>query len=284
MQPNQPSRIAFLVGALITFTAIVGYFVGLQSPMNPFEKTARVQGLSHDARMTRTNAAKDVGSIPATDYSQMGLAVRTNAAPSTMAVKDSLSQFANPTLPQFSMTEQAAMDSGLDNKFSIAEKRLALAMRAKNRAFNGAPPTVPHPMTEMSAESCVACHSQGTQTATLRMPRISHPFLSNCTQCHVGIASPDMPNAMVRANHFVGLAAPEGGPRAFAGAPPQMPHSTWMRVDCLSCHGQASYRGLQTTHPWRQNCQQCHAPSSRLEQTILESNAKFMDPLKIDSL
>jgi len=282
MQPKQPSRIVLLVGALITFVAIVGYFVGLQSPMNPFEKTARVQGLSRIVGAARTLETMETGSIPATDYSQMGMAVRAKSASSKLKQNDS--PFSTWSNSHFATTEQAAIDLGTDNNIPVAEKRFALAMREKNRAFNGAPPTVPHPIAESSAESCVACHSQGTQTATLRIPRMSHPFLSNCTQCHVGTASPDMPNAMVRANHFVGLAAPEGGPRAFAGAPPQIPHSTWMRVDCLSCHGQASYRGLQTTHPWRQNCQQCHAPSSTLEQIILESNAKFIDAMQVDSL
>jgi cytochrome c-type protein NapB len=282
MQPKQPSRIVLLVGALITFVAIVGYFVGLQSPMNPFEKTARVQGLSRVVGPKRALVAMEAGSIPATDYSQMGMAVRANLTSSKLA--QTHSPFATASIPLYPSTEQAAMEQAVDTRIPLTEKRFALAMREKNRAFNGAPPTVPHPIDENSAESCVACHSQGTQTATLRIPKMSHATLSNCTQCHVGTASSDMPNAMVRANHFVGLAAPEAGPRAFGGAPPQIPHSTWMRVDCLSCHGQASYRGLQTTHPWRQNCQQCHAASSTLEQTILESNAKFIDPMQVDSL
>ena len=282
MQPNQPSRIVLLVGALITFVAIVGYFVGLQSPMNPFEKTARVQGLSRVVGATRTLGTMETGSIPATDYSQMGMVVHAKSPSSKLAqINNSIS---TSSIPLYPTTDQAAIELGVDNKIPLAEKRFALDMRKKNRAFNGAPPTVPHPIAETSAESCVACHSQGMQTATLRIPKMSHPFLSNCTQCHVGTASTDMPNAMVRSNHFVGLAAPEGGPRAFPGAPPQIPHSTWMRVDCLSCHGQAGYRGLQTTHPWRQNCQQCHAPSSTLEQTILENNAKFIDAMQVDSL
>ena len=293
MQPNQLSRIVLLVALLITFTAIVGYFVGLQSPMNPFEKNARVRISSQGVAAKRRLEKSESGAIPATDYSEMGKAVSASATPSGLAGIDGMfatvgspqsnsqmSQFHNP---QFAITEQATTNLGVDNRISIAEKRYALAMRQKNRAFNGAPPIIPHPISEMSAESCVACHSQGSQTETLRIPRMSHPFLSNCTQCHVGTASPDMPNAMVIANHFVGLLAPEGGPRAFAGAPPQMPHASWMRVDCLSCHGQTGYRGLQTTHPWRQNCQQCHAPSSTFEQNQLESNPKFIDPVQVDS-
>lgn len=277
MQPTQPSRIVVLVGALITFTAIVGYFVGLQSPMNPFEKTARVRGLSQAFNASHNHVTMEAGSIQATDYSQMATALQAKSTPSGQTLFDSRL----PTV--YTLNEQTEMSPGGDAKISLEEKRFALSMRRKNRAFNGAPPTVPHPIAELSAESCVACHSEGTKSATLRIPKMSHPVLTNCTQCHVGVALPDMVNAMVRENHFIGLAAPEGGPKAFAGAPPQIPHATWMRDECLSCHGQASYRGLQTTHPWRQNCQQCHAPSSTLEQTTLESKAMFLDAIKTDS-
>src|SRR5690606_7602464 len=67
----------------------------------------------------------------------------------------------------------------------LAEKRVALAGRERNGAFNGAPPTVPHPTGEMSAESCLVCHGPGFHTATLRASKMSHQFLENCTQCHV---------------------------------------------------------------------------------------------------
>jgi cytochrome c-type protein NapB len=46
-----------------------------------------------------------------------------------------------------------------------------------------------------------------------------------------------------------------------------VPHTTWMRNDCLSCHGRTASPGLETTHAWRKNCLQCHAPSAELDQT-----------------
>ncbi len=309
MQSNQPSRFVILVALLIAFTAIVGYFVGLQSPMNPFEKTVRVQSFSRAIQSKRSQQEAETGSIPATAYSQMAKAVRANATLSNHSRMDGIfstvdglnghPQSSELSVPQFSIAEQDAPPLGEDNsssiatnsiatnssaEISIAEKRFALSMRQKNRAFNGAPPTIPHPITELSAESCVACHLNGSFSTTLRIPKMSHTLLSNCTQCHVGTASPDMPNAMAIANHFVGLPAPESGPRAFLGAPPQIPHATFMRTDCLSCHGDTSYRGLRTTHPWRQNCQQCHTPSSALEQTELVSSPQFIEPVRPDSL
>ncbi len=294
MQPNQPSRFVILVALLIAFTAIVGYFVGLQSPMNPFEKTVRVHSFSRAIQSKRNHQDAETGSIPATAYSQMGEAVRAKATSSSHPRMDGMFGTANSpnsnshpaefSVPQFSIAEQDTTSIGLDNTISIEEKQFALGMRQKNRAFNGAPPTVPHPITELSAESCVACHLNGSLSTTLRIPKMSHMLLSNCTQCHVGTASPEMPNAMVIGNHFVGLPAPERGPRAFPGAPPQIPHATWMRTDCLSCHGETSYRGLRTTHPWRQNCQQCHAPSSTLEQTELVSSPQFIEPIRPNSL
>ena len=299
MQPNQPSRFVILVALLIAFTAIVGYFVGLQSPMNPYEKTVRVNGFSRAIQSMRNQQEAETGSIPATAYSQMGKAVRANATLSNHPRMDGIfstvddlngnPQSSEFSVPQYSIAEQDAPPLGEDNTISIAtisiaEKRFALSMRQKTRAFNGAPPTIPHPITELSAESCVACHLNGSLSTTLRVPKMSHTLLSNCTQCHVGTASSNMPNAMAIANHFVGLAAPESGPRAFLGAPPQIPHATLMRTDCLSCHGDTSYRGLRTTHPWRQNCEQCHTPSSALEQTELVSSPQFIEPVRPDSL
>ena len=66
-------------------------------------------------------------------------------------------------------------------------------------------------------------------------------------------------------NGFDGVAAPTEGARAWLGAPPVVPHTTWMRNDCLACHGPNGWPGMETTHPWRQNCLQCHAPSSALD-------------------
>ncbi len=44
--------------------------------------------------------------------------------------------------------------------------------------------------------------------------------------------------------------------------PPQIPHSTEGRRDCLSCH-RDGLRPPITPHPERVNCVQCHVPSQQ---------------------
>jgi cytochrome c-type protein NapB len=147
-----------------------------------------------------------------------------------------------------------------------ADKSVALRERAAIRAYNGAPPVVPHAIDQISAESCLACHGQGTQIGDRTAARISHPQLTNCTQCHILESNPGLEPAFIVANSFVGLEAPRQGERAYDGAPPTIPHSTQMRVECVSCHGPTGRLGIRSTHPWRQSCTQCHAPSAELDQ------------------
>lgn len=145
--------------------------------------------------------------------------------------------------------------------------------RAENRAFAGAPPTVPHPVKQTGDLACVACHTDGVAVRGRVASPMSHEFMANCTQCHVpGEAAGPMDAAlggtMSRENSFQGLEEPSGGPVAWAGAPPQIPHATWMRQACTSCHGPMGREGMKSTHPWRQNCEQCHAASAALNQQM----------------
>ena len=42
-------------------------------------------------------------------------------------------------------------------------------------------------------------------------------------------------------------------------APPVMPHSAFMRENCLACHsGPAAREEIRTPHPERPRCGQCH--------------------------
>ena len=68
------------------------------------------------------------------------------------------------------------------------------------------------------------------------------------------------------ANTFVGWQRSGPGTRALAGSPPTIPHTTWLREDCESCHGLIARPGLRTTHPWLTNCVQCHAMSAELDR------------------
>ena len=143
---------------------------------------------------------------------------------------------------------------------SAEAKVVALLQRRERRAFDGAPPMIPHPVEQGgSAGDCLACHADGLKVAGKTAPVMSHSTLVSCTQCHVS-AEPDITMAALPGgNSFVGMASPGAGPRAWLGAPPRIPHKTWMREDCASCHGLTGKPGLRTTHPERGSCTQCHA-------------------------
>lgn len=142
-------------------------------------------------------------------------------------------------------------------------KLAALADRARNRAYDGAPPTVPHPVDPLSSASCLSCHGEGLLVGNRVASRMSHRHLSNCTQCHVSQQA-DVPGAGGDEGiaEFVGVYRAGPGERASAGAPPTIPHHTWMRDNCASCHGTITRAGTRTTHPWLSNCVQCHAPAA----------------------
>lgn len=149
-----------------------------------------------------------------------------------------------------------------------ASARLAaVAARAQRRAFDGAPPVIPHEIDQLGRPDCLACHQQGLVIAGRIAPAISHPPYASCTQCHVVARDPrGLGEVPPPANGFVGLASSGPGARAWPEAPPTMPHSMWMRSECASCHGVTGRPGIRTTHPQRQSCLQCHAPSAVLDQ------------------
>ena len=147
------------------------------------------------------------------------------------------------------------------------QKAEALALRASRRAYDGAPPVVPHPITQDSASSCIACHQDGLRVGQRTAPKISHQAYANCTQCHVESENKAFAaGPALTENSFAGVASPAKGERAWQGAPPTIPHPTLMRSDCMSCHGVNGLAGIRSTHPWRQSCTQCHAPSATFDQ------------------
>ena len=151
----------------------------------------------------------------------------------------------------------------------VPEDRLeALSVRAELRAFNGAPPTVPHEIEQISPADCLRCHGDSPEADEKGAPKLPHAFLANCTQCHVEEESEYLFGQEPAPNTFAGVASPRGGSRAFVGAPPLVPHSTLMRSNCLSCHGTFGLAGLQTSHPERLGCLQCHGVSATMNQRM----------------
>ncbi|MBM4396280.1 MAG: hypothetical protein FJ087_11375 [Deltaproteobacteria bacterium] len=143
------------------------------------------------------------------------------------------------------------------------DRARAVDARAAGRAYDGAPPVVPHPADERSSAACLACHGSGMRVADRTAPVMSHEPRSQCLQCHAGgVRTRPGTEEVTVANAFSGLASAGPGARAWEGAPPTIPHGTWMREDCASCHGVAGLEGLRTTHPARKICTQCHVPAA----------------------
>lgn len=255
MSNSNKARTTPLIAFVLVSFAIAGYFTGLQAPMNASTSSSP---RSVELREKKSMVTFEVGVIPATPYMEMPDATSARRGQTRLAsLKSTIDPLAEITI-------------------APGDKPAALHQRKQNRAFNGAPPTIPHPIDQRSDNACVACHSEGAKTKSLRIPRMSHAFLANCTQCHVETNPRHMTAFEFRENDFAGLKAPTAGPRAFNEAPPQIPHSTWMRSDCMSCHGYAGRQGIRTTHPWRKNCQQCHAPSASMDQTLLAVEPQFL--------
>ena len=168
-------------------------------------------------------------------------------------------------------------------------KQAALVDRLRTRAFDGAPPVVPHPVREQAYANCLVCHGEGMRLGERVAVPVSHPRFSNCTQCHVESAGrfPFELQQVAVENDFSGRLRAGAGSRAAPGAPPTIPHTTHLRADCLSCHGLVARPGLRTTHPWLQNCVQCHAPGAELDQhpgIADDPHVRFSSPATVSLL
>ncbi|QQE09991.1 nitrate reductase cytochrome c-type subunit [Planctomycetota bacterium] len=162
------------------------------------------------------------------------------------------------------------------------QKSEALDQRAELRAYQGAPPVIPHKIDQRRAESCMSCHSQGLKLEQVIAPQMSHEYFNNCTQCHVESTNFILnlrSTAALSQNDFTGKTTIAESTRAWEGAPPTMPHATHMRENCISCHGPTGKSGLRSSHPYRQNCTQCHAQSAVLEQRLSHDESSF--PLRM---
>jgi|SRR6188768_4200118 len=156
---------------------------------------------------------------------------------------------------------------------NVKEHRVeALETRAARRAYDGAPPRIPHQVDQRNAPDCLYCHADGLSIAGRVAPKLSHQPYLNCLQCHVVEGSarnhwvipeaPDAPAPQGVDTAFEGASLVERVAPWGEGAPPPMPHTVHMRTDCASCHGPSGRDGLRTSHPQRQNCLQCHAQSA----------------------
>jgi nitrate reductase cytochrome c-type subunit len=145
----------------------------------------------------------------------------------------------------------------------------AAAVRAERRAFDGAPPVIPH---QPFGAACTNCHTpQGINLPGVGFaPPMPHAETKGmhgalrCTQCHVGRTTDDV----WRASGFVGLRQDlRRGKQAFFTAPPVIPHALQMRENCQACHsGPAAREEIRCDHPERVRCTQCHLPRTTGEE------------------
>ncbi|MEZ6127416.1 MAG: nitrate reductase cytochrome c-type subunit [Planctomycetaceae bacterium] len=145
----------------------------------------------------------------------------------------------------------------------------ATQVRSARRAFDGAPPVIPH--KPLKAD-CVTCHTRdGAKVADLGFaPANPHHSTSqagnmqNCRQCHLFQATQET----FVASTFEGIPQQiRKGSVAYPGAPPMIPHSELMRENCAACHaGPSSRPEIRCKHIERANCRQCHL-FARTDQT-----------------
>lgn len=261
------NRLTTVFLSLVMAVAVVGYFVGLG------DGVPKPDGLYDSPLLDReisATAASDTKLIPAVSYAEIA---------STPMGPTKPWQATPQTLP--------GADYDLYSKIepSEAEKEASSKLRASRRAFNGAPPIIPHPVENTTDAACYACHSNGVKMAGLKASVMSHQFLGNCLQCHAPMAPAPFQDVDASVDtSFVGLPAPKQGKRAYKGAPPTIPHSQWMRESCNACHGGPhGWAGMESTHPWRTNCTQCHAPSATLDQMPEADIVPMLPPLDVVS-
>lgn len=142
-----------------------------------------------------------------------------------------------------------------------------------NRAYYGAPPSIPHDINEqqnMGGNSCLKCHKNGgfVEKFNAYTPVSPHPELVNCMQCHVE----QQKKTFFKAGNFAKINAPEvGHNNALVGTPPIIPHQIQLRENCLACHaGPSAPVKIRVTHPERTNCRQCHVPNTN-ELTAIDA-------------
>ena len=254
--PLFSSRGAHLVMALAIAGAFVGFFIGISRRPTATTSAALAIDASSEPQHTPTDVQ------PALSYTEVA-AQRLGPNRNWTSDISTLVQGTPGLLDEIVLSPE--------------DKVRALAQRAARRAYNGAPPVVPHSIDQLSSDACMVCHEVGLRVENRIAAVMPHPYLTNCTQCHVEQQMPDLEPFVLANNTFNGKPAPFEGPRAWPGAPPVIPHTMHMRNNCNACHGVNSLHGMRTTHPWRTSCTQCHAPSSTLNQEPMQA-ARFLPP------
>lgn len=251
------SKKATTITLAVVFTVSVsGFFMGMRQTVRETKGSQQetlIEQLNQNTDDDGHNVHSDV--TQAVDYraiSQAGFGPNTHW-------ENHLGNLAQQSPPELKLINSENLDY-------TREKR------EKRRAYDGAPPVVPHPIDQDTAASCLQCHAQPTRIDNVVAAAISHPVYSSCTQCHVsskglGPSWNTSDYDLHTGNTYSGYHQPTKGERAYPDAPPTIPHTVHMRQNCMSCHGPQGTSPIRTTHPERQSCVQCHVPSGSISKT-----------------
>jgi nitrate reductase (cytochrome), electron transfer subunit len=196
-------------------------------------------------------------------------------------------------------TGPATVAAGFDVERRPEAHPRTLAIYRGLRAYPGAPPRIPHGLTdrEFRENLCNSCHARGGFTPRFGTyaPVTPHPEYTDCLQCHapdamtVGLGipiltadvicaqchvDPDEPPPSLVSLDWQPMVWPQMGQSAMDGSPPRIPHGLQLREDCLACHGGPwAVQEIRTDHPERADCRSCHVPS------YMEADPVFSRPL-----
>lgn len=171
-----------------------------------------------------------------------------------------LSNNGSPSMPvQVDTFEESANFRRSMAASDIPSDNRDLAKYYSRRAYNGAPPVVPHPVDPQSfgGNDCLQCHATGDYVSKYNAyaPIVPHPDLLSCNQCHVSVNTSDL----FAESAWQPLGRPSLGDTVLLGSPPPIPHALQMHEDCVACHaGPAAPAEIRVTHPERESCVQCH--------------------------
>lgn len=165
---------------------------------------------------------------------------------------------------------------------NMPESQKSLDKYYENRAYPGAPPSIPHALLSekgIGGKTCLQCHQNGGYVDQFKAfaSITPHPQLLNCKQCHL----PKKTSLVFKDTDWEKIQASPIHQAAMPGAPPIIPHELSMRSNCLSCHaGPAAPIEIRVSHPERVNCRQCHLPKNTEEffrKPVFEQNT-FIRP------
>ncbi len=223
--------------AIALGASALGFAIGLRTVHAP------TPGLPHAGPVLDTSAAR-----APMDYT----ALRDQRPRATVATGDLVALRA--AIP--GRGDEAAR---VDPKEEVRLRPEARRQRAQRRAYDGAPPTIPHPIAERDTATCLSCHVDGLKLVDKSASPLPHQAYASCVHCHAATTDSALTAALDVDNDFKGLSSEYDVPRPWQGAPPMIPPTTWQRERCASCHGPAGKPGLRTSHPERHSCVQCHA-------------------------